>query len=130
VIKRILSHLFFPIAWTIAIQVLLCLPGSAIPSEGLFDIPNLDKIVHIFLFGAATGLWCHYYYAKGKTASRLKVIFFVVYLLVAINGILLEFVQRDYIPNRSFDQGDIIADVLASSIAYGICSIRLISTVA
>ena len=129
-IKRIFSHLFFPIAWTIAIQVLLCLPGSAIPSEGLFDIPHLDKIVHLFLFGGVTGLWCYYYYARGIRASKLKIIFFIIYLLIAINGILLEFVQRDYIPNRSFDQEDIIADILASSIAYGICSIRLISTAA
>ncbi|HTL10497.1 MAG TPA: VanZ family protein [Chitinophagaceae bacterium] len=127
-IKRIISHLFFPLALTIAIQVLLCLPGSALPSESLFDIPHFDKFVHIFLFGAVTGLWCYYYYAKGTSATRLKTIFFIIYLLVAFNGILLEFIQRDYIPNRSFDQGDIIADLLASSIAYGICSIRLIST--
>ena len=127
-INRLLRKSFWAIAWTIAIQILLCLPGSTIPSGGMFDIPQLDKVVHIILFGGCTGLWCYFFYLKGKPASSLKTIFFIIYLVVAANGIILEFVQRDYIPNRSFDQGDIIADVLSASIAYGICSIKLIST--
>ena len=127
-IKRIVSNIFFPLAWTILIQVLLCLPGTTLPSEGLFSIPHLDKFVHVILFGGFTGLWCYYYFLKGKSPGRLKVLFFIVYLLAALNGIVLEYIQRDYIPFRSFDQGDIIADVLASSIAYGICSIKLIKT--
>ena len=126
--KRLLSNLLIPITWTIAIQVLLCLPGTTLPSEGLFNIPHLDKIVHVILFGGFTGVWCYYYYLKGKSPGSLKTIFFVVYLVAALNGIVLEFIQRDYIPYRSFDQGDIIADVIASSIAYGICNIKLITT--
>ncbi len=126
-IKRILSNFFFPLAWTIAVQVLLCLPGTDLPSESLF-IPHFDKIVHFFLFGGFTAVWCYYYFLKGTAASKLKTIFFIVYLLVAMNGIVLEFVQRDYIPFRSFDLGDIIADVVSASIAYGICNIKLIKT--
>ncbi|MEO6313313.1 MAG: VanZ family protein [Chitinophagaceae bacterium] len=125
-INRLLSNIFSPLGWTFLIQVLLCLPGSSLPSES--NIPNLDKVVHIILFGGLTGLWCYYYYLKGKPPARLKTIFFIIYLLAAFNGILLEFIQRDYIPNRSFDEGDIIADVLASSIAYGICNIKLLKT--
>ncbi|MEO5681843.1 MAG: VanZ family protein [Chitinophagaceae bacterium] len=125
-INRLLSKVSLPIAWTILIQVLLCIPGSDLPSGDLFDIPHLDKIVHIILFGTLTGLWCYYYYLKGKPAVQLKTIFFIVFLLAAFNGIALEFVQKNFIPNRSFDDGDIIADVLASSIAYGICNIKLL----
>ena len=127
-INRLLSKAFLPIAWTILIQVLLCLPGTTIPSGGFFNIPQFDKIVHILLFGTFTWLWCYYYYLKGKSPGKLKTIFFIIYLLAAGNGIILEFIQRDYIPNRSFDLGDIIADVLASSIAYGICNIKLLRT--
>jgi len=128
VINRLLIKPFWAVAWTIAIQVLLCLPGSTIPSGGLFNIPQLDKVVHVILFGGCTALWCYYFYLKEKSAASLKTVFFIIYLLVAANGIVLEFIQRDYIPNRSFDEGDIIADILASSIAYGICTIRLIRT--
>jgi len=128
VINRILSQPFVAIAWTVAIQVLLCLPGSQIPSGGVFAIPNLDKIVHVGLFGGCTAVWCYFFYLKGTGAGKLKTIFFIVYILVSANGIILEYIQRDYIPNRSFDLGDIIADVIAASIAYGICNIRLLKT--
>jgi hypothetical protein len=129
VINRILSKAFLPITWTILIQVLLCLPGTSIPSGGFFfSIPELDKIAHIILFGCFTAFWCYYYYLNGKSPIKLKTIFFVVYLLAAANGIILEFIQRNYIPNRSFDQGDIIADLAASSIAYGLCNIKLLKT--
>lgn len=128
-IKRFLRTPVAAIAWTIAIQVLLCLPGSDIPSGGMFDIPNLDKIVHVFLFGGVTWVWCYFIYLNSKSIRRLTTLFFIVYLAVAANGILLEFIQRDYIPNRSFDLGDIIADVLAASIAYGICNIAFIKPV-
>ena len=127
-IKRILSSVFFAFAWTVSLQVLLCLPGTTLPSGGIFSIPNLDKVVHVILFGGLTAVWCYYYYAKGKPPARLVVIFFIVYLAAAADGIIMEFVQRDYIPNRSFDLADIIADILACSIAYGICNIKLLKT--
>ncbi len=125
-----LSRPYVAIAWTLLIQVLLCLPGSTLPSGGVFEIPQLDKIIHTILFGGLTGFWCYYFFLKGMPASRLKTLFFVVYLLTAINGIALEFVQRDFIPNRSFDQADIIVDLIAASIAYGLCNIKLLKTAA
>jgi VanZ family protein len=130
VINRILSKPLAAVAWTLIIQILLCLPGSALPSEGIFKLPHLDKLVHISLFGGCTGLWCYYFYLKGTPAAKLKTIFFIIYLLVSCNGIVLEFIQRDYIPNRSFEQADIIADIIAASIAYGICNIKLLKTAA
>ena len=125
-----MSKAFVAIAWTVLIQVLLCLPGSTIPTGGLFNIPNLDKIVHCVLFGGFTGFWCYYFFLGGKPSASLKIIFFVVYLLAVADGIIMEFVQRDYIPNRSFDLADIVADILACSIAYGICNIKLLKTTA
>lgn len=106
-------------------QVVLCLPGSTIPDTKGFPIPEFDKIVHIFLFGALVGLWCFFLSKRSMDDKKLKGAFFIVYLLAAFNGIIIEFIQRDFIPNRSFDQGDIIADVLSASIAYGICTLQL-----
>jgi hypothetical protein len=128
VVQRLLKFPVVAIAWTILIQVLLCLPGSTLPSGGVFDFPQLDKIIHTILFGGFTGFWCYYCYLRRIPASSLKVLFFVIFLLGSINGIALEFIQRDYIPNRSFDQADIIIDLIACSLAYGICTIRLIRT--
>lgn len=125
--KKYFGKLFIPLAWTIFIQVLLCLPGSTLPDTGGFlTIPNLDKVVHIIIFGTLVGLWCFYFSRKISSPSKLRLTFFIVFLLAAFNGIIIEYIQKYYIPNRTFDQGDIIADILSAAIAYGICNVKLL----
>ncbi len=53
-------------------------------------------------------------------------IFFIVYVCASVLGIGMEYVQKYFIPFRDFEQGDIIADIIGSSVAYGICNIWLI----
>lgn len=125
--KKLTGKLFVPLAWTIFIEVLLCLPGSALPDEAGFHIPNIDKVAHVIIFGAFVGFWCLYFSWKVQTHEKLKVIFFCVFIAAAINGIAIEYIQKYYIPNRSFDQGDIIADLLSAGIGYGICNIKLLT---
>jgi hypothetical protein len=108
-------------------QVLLCLPGNNFPGNDLFDIPHLDKIVHVVLFGAFVGLWCYYLSGRISVQHQLKRLFFVVFLFAVMNGIVIEYIQFYFIPFRSFDDGDIIADLLASSIVYGICNVKLLT---
>jgi VanZ family protein len=127
-LKKYFGKLFIPLAWTITIQVLLCLPGSTLPdTSGFFAIPNLDKVVHIIIFGTLVGLWCFYFSRKISSPQKLKLTFFIVFLLAAFNGIIIEYIQKYYIPNRTFDQGDIIADILSAAIAYGICNVKLLA---
>lgn len=126
--KKYFSKLFIPLAWTVFIQVLLCLPGSTLPdTDGFLAIPNLDKVVHIIIFGTLVGLWCFYFSRKISSPQKLKLTFFIVFLLAAFNGIIIEYIQKYYIPNRTFDQGDIIADILSAAIAYGICNVKLLA---
>lgn len=126
--KKYFAKLYVPVAWTIFIQVLLCLPGSTLPDTGgMFNIPDLDKLVHITLFGTLVGLWCFYLSKKELSRGRLKISFFCIFLFAAFNGIAIEYVQKNFIPNRSFDQGDIIGDLLGAGIAYGICNVRLLT---
>ncbi|MBE7174360.1 MAG: VanZ family protein [Williamsia sp.] len=124
--KIIFRTPYLALAWTIVIQVLLCLPGSALPDEGSF-IPNIDKIVHTVLFGGFVAFWCLYADRKNYTIKKEAAIFFAIYLLACINGIGLEYVQKYYIPNRSFDQGDIIVDIISASISYGLCNVYLLA---
>jgi VanZ family protein len=126
-LKNLFGKIYIPVAWTIFIQLLLCLPGNDLPSEGLFQIPQLDKIVHVVFFGLLVGLWSVYFKHKTKDNNKLKRIFFIIFLLAAANGIIIEYIQFYFIPLRSFDQGDIIADLLSASIAYGICNVKLLS---
>ena len=73
------------------------------------------------LFGAMVFLWCRVL-AKifgGRTSYFLQLtLYFVVY------GIVMEFVQRYFIPNRSFDIGDLGADAVGSLAGY-LLSVRV-----
>jgi VanZ family protein len=40
----------------------------------------------------------------------------------------MEYIQLYYIPGRSFDKGDIIADIVGASLAYGLSNIKLLKT--
>jgi VanZ family protein len=127
-LEKFFRKLVVPVAWTIFIQVLFCLPGSALPeTDGFFKMPNFDKLVHVILIGVFVGLWCFYFSRKALASGQLKNIFFIIYLIAVFNGIIIEYIQSSYIPNRSFDQGDIIADVISAGIAYGICNVKLLS---
>ncbi len=125
--NKIFRTIFPAILWTILIQILLCLPGSALPSEDAFNIPNIDKYVHTILFGGFVLWWCLYANRQAYTIRKRAALFFLIYLAACFNGILLEYIQRDYIPNRSFDQGDIIVDVLSASISYGFVNVFLLT---
>ena len=125
-VKNLFGKLLVPLGWTIFMETLFFLPGSTLPDESSFHIPNLDKYVHIFLFAAFVSLWCYYFYRRQKPPHALKVVFFVIWLIAAFNGVLIEYIQLNFIPGRSFDKGDIIADMTGAGLAYGICNIKLL----
>jgi VanZ family protein len=127
-VKKLLAQLWAPLVWTVVMETLYCLPGSSLPNPESFHIPSLDKLVHVFLFATFVSLWCYYFYRKEKSPQSLKIIFFAIYLFAAFNGVLIEFLQRDFIPGRSFDTVDIIADMTGASLAYGVCNIKLLKT--
>src|SRR5688500_17424036 len=116
-LKKIFGGLLVPVGWTIFIQTLLCLPGSKLHGPQLF--PHYDKVVHVIFFGTMVVLWCYYFSYRLSDNNRLKKIFFIIFMAAAINGIVIEYVQLYFIPMRSFDEVDIIADILGASIAYG-----------
>jgi len=118
VLKFLFKTPVVPVFWTLIIQVLLCLPGSAIPQSSWLDAIHIDKIVHVILFGGLVVTWAlflnrNYFYSKQLTKFLL-----ILFLLSTANGILLEFVQKYYIPNRSFDLYDIVADACGAAAGF------------
>ena len=97
-----------------------------LPEEKGFDIVGFDKFVHFTLFGVFVYCWCFYFYSKEMPIKRTLIIYFIIFLLAEALGIGLEYVQKYYIPNRDFELGDIIADMMGAGVAYGICNIKLI----
>jgi hypothetical protein len=114
---------FIPgIAWFFLVLVLVCLPGSTIPpvETWLNDI-YFDKWVHSGLFG---GLAFLFLYPVSKSALPLeakKKWAIKIAIATCIWGLTTEFIQKYFIPGRSFDLLDWAADSFGILLAYLYC---------
>ena len=105
------TRFFLPaIVWFFFSIILLTLPGSSFPKEDWLDKLWFDKWVHIVIFGIMTVLFCWGSVKQEKGSKKINRHFILIGILCLICGIMIEFVQKSWIPNRSFDIGDIIAD--------------------
>lgn len=116
-IRRILSYKFFPLAWTLFTIFLLCIPGSIVPGRGIFGLPNLDKIVHVILFATNVLFWGWHYASANYSLARFRWIIIGATMTMIALGVVMEYVQLYFVPNRSFDGLDIVADVVGSVLA-------------
>jgi len=109
-------HFLPAIAWFCISLFLLTLPGSALPKDELFDKLQVDKWVHITMFF----LLCFLFgYPLRKTNNVSLLTWLLVICMTGIAyGIAIEFVQKYWIPNRSFDIWDIAADTVGCIIAF------------
>jgi VanZ family protein len=111
---------FLALAYVAVCTFLLTLPGSAIPKDNWSDRLWIDKWVHFGMFFIMVVLWCVVISRKKGPSSKWFVIIAVASVLY---GIAMEIVQHYWIPHRSSDPGDMIADA-AGSIAGLIFSSR------
>jgi VanZ family protein len=125
-IRKYLSALYVPIAWTLLIIIAMCLPGNYIPNEQGFKLPNFDKLVHMGMFGGFVFLWSLYLTKSRSRAGRLLLGFFCFYLLANGFGVAMEYVQKYWIPGRDYDLADIIADMFGAGIGYGLSNLLLL----
>ena len=102
---------FLPgIAWFFIVGVLVFMPGNDLPEPGWLDFPYLDKIVHAGMFGGLTFLFClpickSQYPVKQKYSTCMRIV------LAAIAwGLAVEFIQKFFVPGRSFEIADWAAD--------------------
>jgi len=119
-IKKLCSNKSFPILWTIITIGLLCLPGSAIPGFGLFGVKNLDIVAHIILFGGIVFSWSVFVFSRQQIANKTLIIIFLIAASSISLGIIMEYIQLYFIPNRQFDVGDIWANFAGSVVALSI----------
>ncbi len=103
------------IIWFIISTILLTLPGSDIPKAGWLDKIYFDKIVHVGMFALLSVLWCFALLKKTSDRKKLRQWFLSVAIIWIIYGIAMEFVQRYFIPGRSFDINDMIADAAGAT---------------
>jgi VanZ family protein len=92
---------------------LLTLPGSQFPKITWMDkIPLFDKWVHIGLFAILTFLWCRVL-VKYTVKKMLTVA-----IVCLLYGVAIEFIQDRWIPFRSFEAADIIADAVGCTLGF------------
>ena len=72
------------------------------------------------MFGLLTVLWCWTMADYFNRKKMLKLIFVIVVILIIGYGITIEFVQQGYVSNRSFDNGDIVADIIGATNARAV----------
>jgi VanZ family protein len=111
-VRKISRHLYVPVGWTLITIILLCLPGSAIPSVGMYGLRNIDKLVHFLLFGFIAMSWTINFSTRYPPQWKKWLIIFCLFSISL--GIALEFVQLYFVPNRDFDVWDIFADTLGA----------------
>ena len=106
------------ILWTLIIFILLAMPGSMLPKEKGFSIPNFDKIVHMTLFGGFVVVWALYLDTRAIPVAKPTYWYFVLFLISCAYGTAMEFVQKYFVVGRDYDTMDILADALGAFIAW------------
>ncbi|GAA4744806.1 VanZ family protein [Flavisolibacter ginsenosidimutans] len=95
---------FLAILWLLFISVLFFLPGSALPKAGWLDAIYFDKWVHCGFFALLVFLWRFYF------PRELRYNWWLL-LLALCYAFGVEVIQYYFIPNRSFDLFDVMADM-------------------
>lgn len=104
---------FFPaILWFIISFILLIIPGDELPGGFFSKIPYFDKFVHLTMFLLLCGLFC-YPFINQEKRNKLQIYLFITFSAIAY-GIAMEFVQKYFVRNRTFDVVDILFDTLGS----------------
>lgn len=113
------SKKFIPgVAWFFLVLVLLCLPGSDLPKvEDWFNKIYFDKWVHVGLFTILAFLFMYPFIRSSLTIEEKWHYMIRIAIATSLWGLTTEFIQKYFIPGRSFDLFDWSADSLGALIA-------------
>lgn len=112
--------------WLILSTILLTIPGSSFPRNDWMSRLWLDKWIHIGLFAILVSLFCWAITGSKKSPEQLKKGFIMTAGLGLVYGTAMEFVQKYFVANRSFDTWDILADAGGCFAGWLYCQWRYI----
>ncbi|PSL49640.1 VanZ like protein [Chitinophaga niastensis] len=98
--------------WIIMILVLCTLPGKDFPSSSFLEKIHFDKIVHFGMFGGIVLFLSLGIYWQKKHITNIALLLIV--FLAAAYGLGIEFIQKYWTTDRSFDLYDVLADTLGA----------------
>lgn len=105
-------------AWFLFVLILLCLPGSTIPKYPWLSVIYADKWIHIILFYILCVLFSWPFRNAIMVGSGRQIWFLCIAAGGVSFGTLMEFVQENWVTNRSFEISDILADSIGCVLAY------------
>jgi len=127
--KQINISKFIPaFAWFVVVLVLVCLPGSDIPSASWTDWIHFDKWVHTGIFCLLALLFMLPFAFASITHKEKLQYFLLIAIATSIWGLATEFIQH-WVPGRSFDLFDWAADSFGALIAFILCRKKLYLTI-
>lgn len=91
---------------------LFCLPGQEFPHINWLDKIHFDKIAHIGLFSVLVFLWILPPQSRINDKQKVKRMYLWIALAFVFYGICIEFIQLNFVPHRSFDVFDIVANTV------------------
>ena len=106
--------------WLLIVTGASVTPGVSLPK---FDLFSVDKIGHLFAYGALFWLssW-GYTRSSGRRAGWKEGL--AIFVLSTAYGIFMEYVQGAFIPGRFYEVDDMIANTAGAAIAWGITKAR------
>jgi VanZ family protein len=104
------------LGWLVLMCILFFLPGSAFPQENWLDQIHFDKWVHVGLFAVLLFLW--------RSSFNWSANYYVILLLFCAlaYGLAVEFIQKFWVANRSFDLFDVLFDMIGSALGLFVWS--------
>lgn len=107
---------FLPaVSWFLFTTFLLMIPGNDLPKNPFLAMIYFDKWVHIGLFGLLNFFIIWGYMRINRKRQK---VFLLTTLGCIAYGIVMEFVQKYFAVDRSFDLTDILADATGAFLAY------------
>lgn len=107
-----------PLLWAAMLFVLSSRPGNDYPDV---TFPLADKLVHVALY-AGLGFVCARAAQRGIPGSRHRV-YWVAWVTAVLYGVADELHQR-FVPGRSADWRDLIADAIGAAIGVALVRAR------
>ena len=114
----LLRYQKFALLWTAVVALAMLLPIPSLAQNYITPAQHLlDKLVHIFLYGTMAFLWAYGFYRQ-RVYNALRVrAFRLAAAITIIYSLVLEIAQQ-WVPARSFEWTDLVANIFGTVFAY------------
>jgi VanZ family protein len=117
--EKVLLKNFLPgIAWFFVVAVLVFMPGNDVPGYSWMGKYQIDKLVHMGMFGGLVFLFSLPYLHAELSLIKKRNRFIIISVIFIAWGIAVEFIQKYYAYHRGFEISDWVADIIGIVIAY------------